>query len=155
MALITDAKGRPVGDDGGRVYRIEGAGRKMIAIQAVVQPILMAGLAAYLVVRRGTQMLPFAVLLPIASLFSSAFLVGTILKSATVLYPDRIEARGLFQTRSVLKSDISSFRYGKTPKGARFVQVMLKEPGRPPVQFSCYGGLPDFSLWFQGIPEVS
>jgi type IV secretory pathway TrbD component len=154
MALITDANGRPIDDQGGRVHGITGAPRTMILFQAVAAPIIMTGVAVYLATTRGHQMIPFAIILPIASLASSTFLVGFVLKTATVLYPDRIEARSLFQTRTVQKADIASFRYVKLPKGGSVIEVTLKQPGQKPAQLSPLGPRADYDLWFKGIPET-
>jgi len=154
MTLIGDANGRPIDEQGGRVYGINGAPRRLLLIQAAVSPVVMTGLGVYLAMTRGHQMVLFAVIVPIMSLASSAFLVGFVLRTATALYPDRIEARTLFQTRSVQKADIASYRYVKLPKGGRVIEVTLKQPGQKTAQFSPLGPPADYELWFKGIPNT-
>ncbi len=154
MGLRTDAGGRLVDDQGGRVYRIEGTARKVLIGQAAVSPVLMTLFAVYLFHSRGPSMLPALVAFALASLSSSALLLGMVFKVATVLYPDRIEQRGLFQTRAMAKPEIASFHRGKTSKGADFLLLTPRQSGQAPLQVPRFKDA-EFELWFRGIPETS
>jgi hypothetical protein len=91
--------------------------------------------------------------------FFAAFALGalaagwSLLRSAVILWSDRIERINGFSTRSLTKSDIVGLRIG--PRAGN-VRLMPRDVGlRPLIISNKFLSDPRSSAWFEGIPDLT
>ena len=139
-------------DDGGSIYRIPERTRKLLIGMLLSQPVIVLAAGVYIgltVHRPGILLLMGCAVL--FSLVGTGMMIGTAMTSATVLYPDRIEARSLFGRRVLNKTDVASQTLVKGQKRG-FIELKPRASGVRPLRVPNY---PDetYTRWFQSIPQ--
>jgi hypothetical protein len=138
--------------DGGSIYRIPERTRKLLIGMLLFQPVIVLAAGVYIgltVHRPGILLLMGCAVL--FSLVGTGMMIGTAMTSATVLYPDRIEARSLFGRRVLNKTDVASQTLVKGQQRG-FIELKPRASGVRPLRVPNY---PDetYTRWFQSIPQ--
>lgn len=85
-------------------------------------------------------------------------LAGLILASmsqwATVLYPDRIEARSLFRTSYMRKAEIAGYRPRQPRYGPPIRRLVSRLSSAKPLSIYVFRRDAAFDAWFDGIPDL-
>ena len=83
------------------------------------------------------------------------YLAAGLVRWATVLYPDRVEYRGVFRTRSLNRADIVGYRIRQTRNTGKTYRLMPREGGGRGLTISAFGR-PDGTLmaWLADFPDL-
>jgi hypothetical protein len=85
---------------------------------------------------------------------ASGLFLLCLLKWATVLYPDRVEARGPLRIRSLPKIEIAGYRLVKPRNGLSYMKLIPKRADLKPVSVYIFRQDAAFDRWFAGFPDL-
>jgi hypothetical protein len=141
--------------DGGRVYPIDRGTRGLLLFCATGFAAFALGFIGYAVFSlRADQLQRWFVASGLLFLVATAATLALALKSATVLYPDRVEGRGAFGRRSIRKENIAGFRTISGRNEPPHMRLVSKQAGVRAL--NVYRFQPDtaFDDWFKDIPDL-
>jgi hypothetical protein len=85
----------------------------------------------------------------------AVFCVALTIRRAVVLYPDRIEKRDVFGSKSMMKSDIASYRTVVRPNQPVYMVLTSKPPMYDTLSIDRYNTDAEFDRWFEGIHDLT
>ena len=90
----------------------------------------------------------------VAFVVLAIFTAAATITSATVLTTDAVKRRGLFRTKSMLRSDIGGYRIRRPGNSFPSMKLLPKRPELKSLTIGLYRPDADFEAWFDGVPDL-
>ncbi len=90
----------------------------------------------------------------VACLGIGLFLLLSLFKWATVLYPDRVEKRDLFGSRALRKAEIAGYRIRSQRYGPPVMRLVPRNSGVKPLSVYVFNRDASFDLWLDGMRDL-
>ncbi len=98
---------------------------------------------------------PINTILGVGLIFLAAYIAARAVFSAVIVDQDTITARGVFQSRSLRKSEVRGFEEYSSGKGLTYLILWPKSPEQRHLQFENYFSFDgEWKRWISTLPDI-